>query len=143
LRLADKVAFDPSGKSGTHRIIAKIIRPAPKPAAGFLIGEAFVAKAVLFYRNLSGAFSSNLTRRAILAPVVAGKILICRGSNPTSEELFDKLTGARSPTLPDGTRVGPNGVRLRPDAGDGARIDIPANGGKKHETIHFPGSPKP
>jgi hypothetical protein len=35
-----------------------------KPAAGFLIGEALIEKAVLFYRNLSGAFSSNLTRRA-------------------------------------------------------------------------------
>jgi hypothetical protein len=33
-------------------------------AAGFFIGEAFVAKAVLFCRNLSTAFSSNLTRWA-------------------------------------------------------------------------------
>jgi hypothetical protein len=45
---ADKVALDPSGKSRAHRIIANNIRPAPKPAAGFLIGEAFVAKAVCF-----------------------------------------------------------------------------------------------
>src|SRR5580700_416420 len=60
------------------------------------------------------------------------------GINPTPEEVFDKLTGGRSTALPDGTRVGSNGVRLRPGIGDGARIDIPANGNKPHETIHFP-----
>lgn len=32
--------------------------------SGFLIGEALIEKAVLFCRNLSAAFSSNLTRRA-------------------------------------------------------------------------------
>jgi hypothetical protein len=61
------------------------------------------------------------------------------GSGPTPEELFDKLTGGRSITHPDGTREGSNGVRLRPGGGNGPRIDIPANGNKKHETIHFPG----
>ena len=35
------------------------MRTPPKPAAGFLIGEAFVAKAVLFCRNLSAVFSAN------------------------------------------------------------------------------------
>jgi hypothetical protein len=62
------------------------------------------------------------------------------GINPTPEELFDKLTGGRSETLPDGTRKGPNNIRLRPDVGEGPRLDIPANGKKPHETIHFPGS---
>jgi hypothetical protein len=62
------------------------------------------------------------------------------GVNPTPEELFDKLTGGRSETLPDGTRKGPNNVRLRPDVGEGPRLNIPANGKKPHETIHFPGS---
>lgn len=34
------------------------------------------------------------------------------GINPTPEKLFDKLTGGRSETLPDGTRKGPNNIRL-------------------------------
>lgn len=62
------------------------------------------------------------------------------GTNPTPEELFNSLGGGQSVTLPDGTKVAPNGVRLRPDTGYGPRIDIPANGSKPHETIHFPGS---
>ena len=48
--------------------------------------------------------------------------------------------GGQSVTLANGTRVAPNGIRLRPDTGSGPRIDIPANGSKPHETIHFPGS---
>jgi hypothetical protein len=62
------------------------------------------------------------------------------GVDPTAEELFDRLTGGHSDILPDGTRRGPNGIRLRPDRGQGPRIDIPANGEKEPETIHFPGS---
>ncbi len=60
------------------------------------------------------------------------------GVNPTPDELFDKLTGGKNTVLPDGTKVGDNGVRLRPDKGEGPRLDIPANGDKPHETIHFP-----
>jgi hypothetical protein len=60
------------------------------------------------------------------------------GVNPTPDELFDKLTGGKNTVLPDGTKVGDNGVRLRPDQGQGQRLDIPANGDKPHETIHFP-----
>jgi hypothetical protein len=62
------------------------------------------------------------------------------GVDPTPDELFDRLTGGHSDILPDGTRQSPNGIRLRPDTGQGPRIDIPANGEKEHETIHFPGS---
>lgn len=41
----------------------------------------------------------------------------------------------------DGQLVCPNGVRVRPGKdGQGPRIDIPANGSKPHETIHFPPS---
>jgi hypothetical protein len=60
--------------------------------------------------------------------------------DPTPDELFDRLTGGHSDILPNGTRRGSNGVLLRPDTGQGPRIDIPANGDKEHETIHFPGS---
>ncbi len=37
-----------------------------------------------------------------------------------------------------GHKVAPNGVRIRPDTGKGPRVDIPANGEKPPETIHFP-----
>lgn len=57
------------------------------------------------------------------------------GINPTPDELFDKLTGGKSKTLPDGTKVGDNWFDCDLI---GPRIDIPSNGSKPHETIHFP-----
>jgi RHS repeat-associated protein len=64
------------------------------------------------------------------------------GSDP--DELFGNLTGGQPPTvLPDGTKIGPNGIRLRPGrtlpSGDekGPRIDIPGKGDKLPETIHW------
>jgi hypothetical protein len=56
-----------------------------------------------------------------------------------SQEVFDSLTGGKSSTQDDGTKVGANGVRLRPGKeGEGPRIDIPSLGPRPHETIHFP-----
>ncbi len=56
----------------------------------------------------------------------------------------DDLTGGNT-TDPGGQQVCPNGVRVRPGkTGQGPRIDIPANGAKPPETIHFPpGTPWP
>jgi RHS repeat-associated protein len=58
---------------------------------------------------------------------------------------FDHLTGGKSgpapggSTLPPGTQVGENGTQLRPQSGtSGPRIDIPANGPKPVETLHYP-----
>lgn len=55
---------------------------------------------------------------------------------------FGKLTGGISQpaggTYPPGTLVGPNGVVLRPgQKGNGPRIDIPGNGNKPPETLHY------
>ncbi len=55
---------------------------------------------------------------------------------------FDKLTGGNNQpaggTYPPGTLIGPNGVVLRPgQKGSGPRIDIPGNGSKPPETLHY------
>lgn len=56
-----------------------------------------------------------------------------------SQDVFDSLSGGKSTTQDDGTQVAPNGVRLRPGRnGNGPRIDIPGNGPRPPETIHFP-----
>jgi RHS repeat-associated protein len=56
-----------------------------------------------------------------------------------AEELFGELSGGNYETLPDGTRRAANGVQIRPGSdGSGPRIDIPGNGNKPPETIHFP-----
>jgi RHS repeat-associated protein len=53
-------------------------------------------------------------------------------------DVINDLTGGRLSDS-DGTQVCPNGVRIRPGrSGEGPRVDIPANGPKPPETIHFP-----
>lgn len=57
---------------------------------------------------------------------------------------FGKLTGGKSTTDGSGGLVGENGIRYRPAVGgNGPRIDIPANGDKPHETLHYPSPPPP
>ena len=63
---------------------------------------------------------------------------------------FGTLTGGKSGPAPDGkgypagTQVGENGVQLRPGtATAGPRIDIPANGPKPNEVLHYPAPPPP
>ncbi len=63
--------------------------------------------------------------------------------DPTKD--FGKLTGGNSrpaepsDRAPPGTQIGGNDIRLRPASGRyGPRIDIPANGDKPPETLHYP-----
>ena len=63
---------------------------------------------------------------------------------------FGTLTGGKfgpapeGSRLPEGAQVGENGVIYRPgNAGSGPRIDVPANGEKPHETLHYPKPPPP
>lgn len=72
------------------------------------------------------------------------------GGTGEAESDFDRLTGGdsspapESSRLPEGSRVGENGVIYRPPRGNsGPRIDIPANGKKPHETLHYPPPPPP
>jgi len=58
---------------------------------------------------------------------------------------FGELTGGQSGPAPEGsnypagTQVGDNGIALRPGTDKaGPRIDIPAQGEKPHETLHYP-----
>jgi RHS repeat-associated protein len=57
---------------------------------------------------------------------------------------LDKLTGGARPwqpgdKAPPGSLVGPNGIFGRPANSSGGRsIDIPANGSKPHENLHYP-----
>jgi RHS repeat-associated protein len=63
---------------------------------------------------------------------------------------FGTLTGgAGAPAAPEkrypaGTLTGDNGIALRPAKGkSGPKIDIPANGSKPHEALHYPPPPPP
>lgn len=67
------------------------------------------------------------------------------GGTNDDEKDFGKLTGGKfgpAPAdrgYPEGTRVGENGISHRPATeSSGARIDIPANGSKPAETLHYP-----
>ena len=67
------------------------------------------------------------------------------GGTGKAESDFDRLTGGRSSpppegsTLPEGSKIGENGIIIRPGKeGEGPRIDIPASGSKPRETLHYP-----
>ncbi|MDY6981628.1 MAG: hypothetical protein SV422_00930, partial [Pseudomonadota bacterium] len=71
--------------------------------------------------------------------VNAGKLSPAAGGTGDPVKDFEKLTGGTGTLDPDtGHVIGGNGIRLRPAGPDGPRIDIPAKGTKKHETLHYP-----
>ena len=72
------------------------------------------------------------------------------GGTGNAEEDFGTLGGGTSEPastgdgMPDGSQVAPNGTRFRPGTETkGPRIDVPANGDKPHETLHYPDPPPP
>ena len=76
----------------------------------------------------------------------SGPLTPGNGGTGDASKDFDKLT-AGSGKPPDssdsrnstpGVLVGDNGVWIRPDGKDGARIEIPAAPGKLPETLHYP-----
>lgn len=76
---------------------------------------------------------------------VSGPLDPAHGGTGDPAKDFDTLTGGKSGPAPDGSRypagtqVGDNGIASRPAKGaSGPRIDIPANGDKPHETLHYP-----
>jgi RHS repeat-associated protein len=70
------------------------------------------------------------------------------GGTGDADADHDHLTGGtgrpnESGGRPAGTRVGENGIQIWPGkTGQGPRIDIPANGAKPGETLHYP-PPRP
>jgi filamentous hemagglutinin len=75
--------------------------------------------------------------------VNSGPLDAAHGGTGDAEKDFDKLTGGHSGPAPNdrppGTLLGGNRVQLRPGTpSKGPRIDIPANGTKPPETLHYP-----
>jgi filamentous hemagglutinin len=75
---------------------------------------------------------------------ISGPLSPENGGTGDARKDFDKLTGGQSSpapassNYPPGTLTGPNGIAYRPGKnGSGARVDIPANGSKPHETLHY------
>ncbi|CAG9227650.1 Adhesin HecA family protein [Burkholderia gladioli] len=75
---------------------------------------------------------------------ISGPLSPENGGTGDARKDFDKLTGGQSSpapassNYPPGTLTGPNGIAYRPGKnGSGERIDIPANGSKPHETLHY------
>jgi len=84
------------------------------------------------------------------ARVNNGPLAPANGGTGDAEADFGNLTGGNAGAapegsrLPEGSKVGANGVIYRPgNEVSGPRIDIPANGQKPHETLHYPKPPPP
>jgi hypothetical protein len=143
----DPINFsDPFGLFAVPLAIPLVLKGAPVLGAGLVKAAVFVGS------GLAAAYAGNRALNAFRETGVPplpdgltgadpqerpGRINTTGSGNP--EGKFDELTGGQSTTQPDGTRVGPNGVRLRPGTDTkGPRIDIPARGDRKHETVHYP-----
>jgi RHS repeat-associated protein len=79
-----------------------------------------------------------------------GPLAPSHGGSGDSAKDFETLTGGKSAPAPadkgypEGTMVGENGISHRPATDQsGPRIDIPANGNKPAETLHYPKPPPP
>lgn len=64
------------------------------------------------------------------------------GGTGDYDEDLEQLTGGTRPykpgdKAPPGSQVGENGIYGRPNSSGGMSIDIPANGNKPHETLHY------
>ena len=87
-----------------------------------------------------GSDSAGLTKNG--KRHTSGPMTPENGGTGDASKDFDKLTGGNvqpaGGTYPPGTLVGPNGVVLRPgQKSSGPRIDIPGNGSKPPETLHY------
>lgn len=97
------------------------------PVPGNLVGD----------QSSDGAGLTKNGKRHTSGPMTPGN-----GGTGDPTKDFGRLTGGNSQpaggTYPPGTLVGPNGVILRPGKnGSGPRIDIPSNGSKFPETLHY------
>ncbi|OYU12055.1 MAG: hypothetical protein CFE38_09720 [Comamonadaceae bacterium PBBC1] len=100
---------------------------AAPPVPGDLVGD----------QSSDSAGLTKNGKRHTSGPMTPGN-----GGTGDASKDFDKLTGGNSQpaggTYPPGTLIGPNGVVLRPgQKGSGPRIDIPGNGSKPPETLHY------
>jgi hypothetical protein len=74
----------------------------------------------------------------------SGALAPANGGTGDFDKDLDRLTGGTRPMqpgdkAPPGSLVGPNGIFGRPrNSSGGSSIDIPANGRKPHETLHYP-----
>ena len=126
--------------------------------AGCLVGGGITLGQILFGASAAGTAAALWTGRNIFkndtsnSPSLPDGLV---GDNPRETkgrtntdlpaskfpETVQDLTGGNiSPDTTTGHLCCDNGVRIRPGDGSGPRIDIPANGSKPRETIHFPPS---
>lgn len=73
----------------------------------------------------------------------SGELLPQYGGTGNFLDDLERLTGGTRPwqpgdKAPPGSLVGANGIFGRPNTSGGFSIDIPANGNKPHETLHYP-----
>lgn len=73
----------------------------------------------------------------------SGELLPQYGGTGNFLDDLERLTGGTRPwqpgdKAPPGSLVGANGIFGRPNTSGGFSIDIPANGSKPHETLHYP-----
>jgi len=138
---------DPYNQSlpGTQHFWPKVVRDAWDKLANICLSDVTppVPGDLVGDQSDPRAGTSNSGKRHTSGPLAPGN-----GGTGDAEKDFDKLTGGTGKPFPDsdsrskipGAQVGDNGVWIRPGTkkpGDGPRIEIPGNGSKLPETLHY------
>jgi RHS repeat-associated protein len=122
-----------TGKDGTDAVSNGNGTNSAPPVPGDLVGD----------QSDPRAGPGNSGKRHTSGPLTPEN-----GGTGDAEKDFDKLTGGTGKPFPGsdgrskipGAQVGDNGVWIRPgtkNPGDGPRIEIPGNGNKLPETLHY------
>ncbi|WP_197433909.1 RHS repeat-associated core domain-containing protein [Agrobacterium vitis] len=134
-KIAGEIAADAFGKKENQKQLSETQK------SNDLNKNAKIDKAPEVPQELVGTQDSKAAQRG--NRYNSGPLDPQKGGTGNIDKDFDMLTGGRSKTpeggrYPSGTQIGENGISKRPgQAGEGGRIDIPANGSKPHETLHY------
>lgn len=146
------------GRYVTSAIVSQVDSPLPGPADAVAAVGAVVTTGALIW-DIGNAVFNDAASPDVPDGIVGANPRETRGRTNSdglaeenggtgdAEKDFDGLTGGVSgpasegSRYPEGTRVGENGIAIRPGTDkSGPRIDIPAKGEKPHETLHYPKS---
>jgi RHS repeat-associated protein len=157
LALGYKVATDPQARAFATRVFNSVV--------GALTPGATTSAPLLNNGNNEGSSSSaSATAPPVPTDIVgdqsssqagetkngkrhtSGPLTPANGGTGDAKKDFDHLTGGTGKPMPGndsrssvpGAQIGANGVWIRPGEGDkGSRIEIPGNGTKLPETLHY------
>ncbi|MNQ95088.1 hypothetical protein D3C85_1106320 [compost metagenome] len=148
------------GRYVTSAIVSQVDSPLPGPADAVAVVGAVVTTGALIWDIGSAVLNNDADAPPLPEGLVgvqdgrggrdrdkehnSGPLAPESGGTGSAEGDFEVLGGPNGQPAAEGSRgapgriIAPNGVQIRPNGRNGPRIDIPANGDKPREVLHYP-----